>query len=78
VPSYVVESTHHPPTVTGFRVLRATEGTRRYSKERTVTPTSGAKFNWLERLPVTREVAASSPVAPASFLFATISRKFGQ
>jgi hypothetical protein len=49
VPSYVVESTHHPLTVTGFRVLRATEGTRRYSKERTVTPSVlSGEIHWSE------------------------------
>jgi hypothetical protein len=27
----------------------------------------GSSFSWLERLPVTQEVAGSSPVAPANF-----------
>ena len=29
----------------------------------------GALFSWLERLPVTQEVAGSSPVAPANYQF---------
>ena len=31
----------------------------------------GAKFSWLERLPVTQEVAGSSPVAPANLKLLT-------
>jgi hypothetical protein len=46
------------------------QGTARLWKEREVifVQFAGALLSWLERLPVTQEVAGSSPVAPANSL----------